>query len=281
MKGTAYLFQATLVSFWWLGLWISQPFYDAFQFSGFGTVAFNSFLIPDLVVIAFLSVLRAYTKNNNLDLIILGGFGYAALYCVNAMILTHSGILSTAIMLLGLFYNLFLIFEKKTFRNSNTNNFALNGSKTLVQIICVWGITLGVIPVLIMKSFNDSLINLGSYYGIGVALIIMFSSFGLSSAYVMVKIGQGTPLPMDQTQKLVTKGAYNYVRNPMAIAGIGQGIGVSILFASIHVFVYALLGAVVWHLVVRPIEEKDMVLRFGKAYEVYRDKVKCWVPTFK
>lgn len=281
MKGTAYLFQATLISFWWIGLLVSSPFYEAFQFPGIGNLAFNSFLIPDLVIIVFLSILRAYTKNSSLDLIILGGFGYASLYCINASILTHGGILSTTIMLFGLFYNIFLIYEKKVFRNSSSNSFVVNAVKTLVQIICVWGLTLGIVPVLIIKSFTDYPIALGEYYGVGVVLIDLFSLFGLGSAFVMVKVGQGTPLPMDQTQKLVTKGAYKYVRNPMAIAGIGQGIGVSILFSSIHVFIYVLLGAIVWHVAVRPIEEKDMVSRFGKEYEVYRENVKCWIPTYK
>ncbi len=281
MKGTAYLLQATLISIWWISLLISQPFYDAFQFPNIGNTAFNSFLIPDVVIIAFFSVLRAYTKNSKLDYVILGGFGYGALYCLNAMILTRGGTLSTTIMLLGLFYNLFLIFEKRMFKSSTTTNFTLNLLKTVVQISCIWTITLCIMPLLILKSFSSTRIELGYYYIVGIVLIIIFSLFGLISAYVMVKIGQGTPLPMDQTQKLVTKGAYKYVRNPMAVAGIGQGIGVSVLFSSFHIFVYALLGAVVWHVVVRPLEEKDMVYRFGKDYEAYRSKVKCWIPVFK
>ncbi len=65
----------------------------------------------------------------------------------------------------------------------------------------------------------------------------------------------------------------------MAIAGIGQGIAVAMLFQSLPLLVYALLGAVVWQLVVRPIEERDMVRRFGEPYEIYRKRVRCWIPT--
>lgn len=65
MKGTAYLLQATLIFLWWIGLLISQPFYDAFQFPGIGKTAFNSFLLPDLIVVALLSVVRAYKKKRN------------------------------------------------------------------------------------------------------------------------------------------------------------------------------------------------------------------------
>ena len=97
----------------------------------------------------------------------------------------------------------------------------------------------------------------------------------------MVRDGEGTPLPLDQTNKLVISGPYQYVRNPMAIAGIGQGVAVSIIFQSLPILVYSLLGALVWHLAVRPFEERDMVKRFGESYVQYRERVSCWIPTFR
>ena len=81
----------------------------------------------------------------------------------------------------------------------------------------------------------------------------------------MVRDGKGTPLPLDQTNKLVVKGPYRYVRNPMAIAGLGQGIAVSVLLGSIHIFVYTLVGAILWQVVVRPMEERNMA-----SYDVIR-----------
>lgn len=102
---------------------------------------------------------------------------------------------------------------------------------------------------------------------------------GLTSAYFMVRDGAGTPLPLDQTNHLVVSGPYRYVRNPMAIAGIGQGLAISIAFQSIPILIYSVLGAIVWQMVVRPAEERDMAQRFGEPYEVYRRKVSCWIPT--
>ncbi len=281
MKGTAYLLQATLISLWWIGLLINQDFYTAFQFPGIGNTAFNSFMLPDLIIVAFLSTIRAYKNRSELDYIILGGFGFATLYCVNATILTKGGFLSTIIMLLGLCYNLFLINETKVFRKSNTNSSVLNGIKTILQIICVWTITLFVFPMLIMNSFGETSTEINHFKPVGIFLLIVFSFIGVYSAYTMVKIGKGTPLPLDQTQKLVTQGAYKYVRNPMAIAGIGQGIAISILFLSVPIFVYTMIGAILWQFVVRPMEEENMKERFGKEYEMYRKEVKCWIPRFK
>lgn len=278
MKGTAYLIQATLISLWWIGMLINQNFYDAFQFPGIGNEAFNSFMLPDLIIVTTLSIIIAYKKRKELEYVILGGFGFATLYCINASILTSGGYLSTTVMILGLLYNFFLIGESKIFRKSNTNNILLNYVKTFLQIICVWTITLFVIPTLIIDSFGETTMISNNIKIIGITLFIIFSIIGLFSAYVMVKIGEGTPLPLDQTQKLVTKGPSKYVRNPMAIAGIGQGMSISVFFGSFHILIYSVLGAILWHLVVRPLEEKNMIERFGDEYEAYRKTVKCWIP---
>lgn len=113
------------------------------------------------------------------------------------------------------------------------------------------------------------------------ALFAAFSMLGLTSSYFMVRDGCGTPLPLDQTNELVESGPYRFVRNPMAIAGIGQGLALAELFQSIPIMVYALLGAAVWHLVVRPVEERNMVERFGEPYLSYRNRVTCWIPALR
>jgi protein-S-isoprenylcysteine O-methyltransferase Ste14 len=90
--------------------------------------------------------------------------------------------------------------------------------------------------------------------------------------------GRGTPLPLVSTRHLVVSGPYRHVRNPMAIAGILQGIAVAMWLGSWLVLVYSALGAVVWHTLVRPAEERDLRARFGTAYTKYRDSVPLWLP---
>ena len=107
MKNTAYLIQGTIVSLWWLGLLFNDRFYQAFQFPEISPLAFNSFFFPDLVIITVLSIIRSYKKVKDFEFIILGGFAYGALYCINATILSSSGYLPTLLMSLGLFYNIF------------------------------------------------------------------------------------------------------------------------------------------------------------------------------
>jgi len=71
---------------------------------------------------------------------------------------------------------------------------------------------------------------------------------------------------------------YRYVRNPMAVAGIVQGIAVGWYLGSYAVIVYSLVGAVLWHVVVRPVEEAGLNSRFGKTYTEYRQRVRLWLP---
>jgi protein-S-isoprenylcysteine O-methyltransferase Ste14 len=281
MKETAYLLQAALISVWWVGLATNRTFFDAFQFDEIPPTAFWAFFAPDVVLIAALSAIRAYRKLPTLEYIVLGAFGYAFLYCANATFLTSSGYLPTGLMFLGLGYNLFLCFNDSLFRNASTS-FSLNVAKTIIQIVCMWILALVVIPYIILDAFQTlAMPKLQIFFFLGLLVFICCSVLGLTSSYFMVRDGSGTPLPLDQTNKLVVTGPYRYVRNPMAIAGIGQGIAIAIIFQSIPILIYSLLGALVWHLVVRPIEEQDMVRRFGNSYMEYRQRVSCWIPTFR
>jgi protein-S-isoprenylcysteine O-methyltransferase Ste14 len=281
LKETAYLFQAALLCLWWVGLTVSSSFFEAFQYEGIPPVSFWSFFAADMIFLVTLSVFRAYWKNVLVEFMILGAFGYATVFCLNASLLTASGFLSSGVMTLGLAYNVFLCFGSSLFRNSSSG-LAWNSVKTVVQIVCIWILALVVIPYVLLDAFDSNLTPvLGFATGLGVGLFLCSSLLGLISAYVMVLKGDGTPLPLDQTNKLVVSGPYRYVRNPMAIAGIGQGIAVAIAFTSIPIFVYSVLGALVWHIVVRPFEERDMVKRFGDDYVEYCEKVFCWIPRMR
>lgn len=279
MKETAYLLQAALVSAWWIGLATSESFFAAFQFSGISPTAFWSFFAPDIILIAALSVVRAYRNIGWLEFVVLGAFGYGTLYCVNASLLTGSGWLPTGLMLVGFAYNIFLCFNQSLFRSSKSTSVTVNAVKTIVQIVCIWILALVVIPYVLLDSFGElATPQPGPSLWLGALLFASFSALGLISSLYFVRDGSGTPLPLDQTNRLVTRGPYRYVRNPMAIAGIGQGLAVATVFHSLSVVFYSLIGAFVWHLVVRPIEERDMVNRFGSAYLEYREQVLCWIP---
>ncbi|MEM1028937.1 MAG: methyltransferase [Myxococcota bacterium] len=98
----------------------------------------------------------------------------------------------------------------------------------------------------------------------------------LWSGYVMSRFGEGTPLPQDTARRLVIRGPYRMVRNPMAASGVAMVFCLGMGLRSFAVAGAALAGAVAWHLGARPPEEADLARRFGAAYDRYRHAVPLW-----
>lgn len=154
-------------------------------------------------------------------------------------------------------------------------------ARTTGQLIVFWGLFLAVFPVII--SFIERRWNLHIPFPdaarwAGLVLLLAASALGVWSAAAMSTQGQGTPLPSATARRLVIAGPYRFVRNPMALAGIAQGVGVGLIIDSWLVVVYALCGSLVWNWVVRPLEELDLGERFRAAYDEYARAVRCWTP---
>lgn len=168
---------------------------------------------------------------------------------------------------------------QKYFKPATSKSSVWNVMKTLFQTALFWVFFLLFLPDLIL--YIESIMDFPIFKklpDIGTIAFIVFSILGLWSGITMSIIGRGTPLPTDCPNELVIKGPYRFVRNPMAVAGIGQGISIGLYFGSFLVIIYALLGAVLWHYLVRPEEEKDLENRFGESYLDYKKQVKCWLP---
>lgn len=153
--------------------------------------------------------------------------------------------------------------------------------KTLAQVVVFWTVFLFVLPAgvygLERSAGLDGWRFDGSAWGGGV-LFALGGALGLTSGAVMVVRGRGTPLPSDCPRELVVAGPYRFVRNPMAVAGLAQGVAVGVFLGSPAVIAYAVVGGPVWHLFVRPWEEADLERRFGDPYRRYRNAVRCWIP---
>ncbi len=97
----------------------------------------------------------------------------------------------------------------------------------------------------------------------------------------MTREGEGTPLPAACTQRLVIAGAYRFIRNPMALSGICQGVAVGLAIGSPLIMLYAVIGGLWWDILVRPDEEQHLLESFGEPFEKYQSEVPCWRPRFK
>lgn len=92
--------------------------------------------------------------------------------------------------------------------------------------------------------------------------------------------GIGTPAPVFPTARLVIKGAYRFVRNPMYVSVLAVLLGQSLLLGSIRVAVYATCAWLVAHLFVIGYEEPALLKSYGAEYETYRAHVPRWIPRF-
>jgi protein-S-isoprenylcysteine O-methyltransferase Ste14 len=90
--------------------------------------------------------------------------------------------------------------------------------------------------------------------------------------------GGGTLAPWDPTVRLVVRGPYRYVRNPMITAVATILLGEAALFGSVGILVWLalfLLANAVWFPLV---EEPGLRRRFGPDYDEYARNVPRWVP---
>ena len=91
-------------------------------------------------------------------------------------------------------------------------------------------------------------------------------------------LGKGTPAPLDPPQRLVVRGPYRFVRNPMYI-GAGLGLaGAALYYESISMAIYAALFLLAAHLFVIFYEEPTLRRMFGSEYQAYCSAVRRWLP---
>ena len=116
---------------------------------------------------------------------------------------------------------------------------------------------------------------------LAAGLFAAMSALGFGCGWILARLGDGTPLPLDATRRLVMRGPSAYVRNPMAMSGLGQAVAVGLGLGSMLVLGYVALGGAMWNWVVRPAEEEDLLGHFGDEYEHYRREVRCWIPRLR
>jgi protein-S-isoprenylcysteine O-methyltransferase Ste14 len=92
--------------------------------------------------------------------------------------------------------------------------------------------------------------------------------------------GRGTLAPWDPPRRLVVRGAYRFVRNPM-ISGVGCILaGEALVLLSPPHAVWTLVFATINAIYIPLVEEPQLELRFGEEYREYRRHVPRLVPRF-
>lgn len=90
--------------------------------------------------------------------------------------------------------------------------------------------------------------------------------------------GRGTLAPVDPPRELVTRGLYEYVRNPMYVGVVIAALGQAALFESRSILLYAIVVALLFHATIVIYEEPKLARSFGSSYSEYRARVPRWIP---
>lgn len=286
-----YLLQGVAVAAWWLLMYLQPSTQAWFRLDTDSSVSLNSFWLGDLLFIAPGSIAAAvllyvrWKYATAVMWLVTGALTQATLYTAAYTLQTDLGWLGVGLMFPSMLWSgVFatgVMFGGEMFRRSkpaSTNYILL---KTFTQIAIVWTLILGVFPYVI-SLLEDKLgitrLQFPFQRPLAIVIFIAVSSIGVMSAIAMSRVGKGTPLPLDHATDLVVAGPYRYVRNPMALSGIGQGLAVALFLGSPLIAIYALMGSAIWQFVFRPLEEDDLEHRFGQPFIEYRSAVKCWLP---
>jgi protein-S-isoprenylcysteine O-methyltransferase Ste14 len=112
----------------------------------------------------------------------------------------------------------------------------------------------------------------------GILLGAAGAILAVSCVVTFALVGKGTPAPFDPPRRLVVRGPYRLMRNPM-YAGAGLALaGAALFFESGALLGYLVAFFIAAHLFVVWYEEPTLRRTFGEEYDAYCRAVRRWLP---
>src|SRR5574341_3303 len=116
---------------------------------------------------------------------------------------------------------------------------------------------------------------------LAAALLAVGLTLFVSTVALFAGVGQGTLAPWDPTQRLVVRGPYRHVRNPMISGVIFILLGEAAFFGSIPILAWTLLFSLVNMVYIPLAEEPGLESWFGDDYRLYKQHVSRWLPRIR
>lgn len=112
----------------------------------------------------------------------------------------------------------------------------------------------------------------------GLILTVAGATVLLHSFWRFIIEGRGTPAPVAPTERLVTGGAYRFVRNPMYLSVLTAILGQGLLLGQPILLIYASVVCLAVISFVRFYEEPTLSRCYGAGWEAYKKAVPRWRP---
>ena len=156
----------------------------------------------------------------------------------------------------------------------------------LVRAITYASLFIGLVLVLVpARLLSWSGITTPPFIGAAQVTGMLVASIGAMLALWCVVtfavLGHGTPAPFDPPRRLVVRGPYRFVRNPMYL-GAGMALaGAALYYGSVALAGYVAVFLLLTHALVVWYEEPTLRATFGDEYDRYCCRVPRWWPSLK
>ena len=115
---------------------------------------------------------------------------------------------------------------------------------------------------------------------VGMVLVTVGAVLAIWCVVTFGTIGQGSPAPFDPPRRLVIRGPYRFVRNPMYVGSLLALGGGALYFTSLPLLGFIVFIWITEHALVYFYEEPTLRRTFGDDYEEYCRTVRRWLPSF-
>ncbi len=113
---------------------------------------------------------------------------------------------------------------------------------------------------------------------LGMIVGAVGAAVALWCIFTFATIGGGTPAPFDPPRRLVIRGPYRFVRNPMYLGAALALAGAALFYQSLPLLAYCWAFLLACHLFVISYEEPALRRSFGAEYKAYCQRVRRWWP---
>jgi protein-S-isoprenylcysteine O-methyltransferase Ste14 len=135
---------------------------------------------------------------------------------------------------------------------------------TVAVVVPIWIARRNAVSLTVGRSAEDIAVQLIGTAVLGIGLLLFFSSLRRFASE-----GNGTLAPWDPPRRLVVRGPYRFVRNPMISGVIFILIGEAMVLRSLPHAMWAATVFVINAIYIPLLEEPMLEARFGDDYREY------------
>jgi len=153
--------------------------------------------------------------------------------------------------------------------------------RQIAAVLLLPGVVAAAVPALIVARSGGAGARWGAPAVAGIALMAVGLVLLVQTIALLATVGRGTLAPWDPTRRLVVRGPYRRVRNPMISGVLFVLLGEAALLRSLSLLAWFAVVLAVNAVYFPFVEEPGLRRRFGADYDVYRAAVPRWLPRLR